>query len=137
MSDLMTLGSGTTLHTVYQKNVEEIFQRKVIAFTPPKTSSQWSAGPNTTRVVDLLRIERRFKVDGFIDSADRTKLKNVFKAGGVQSMTYLGETLSVIMEQLSIKEQASDWFDTNTTPAEPDQYEITFTCLEGTNIGSS
>ena len=72
-----------------------------------------------------MRIEIRYVVRGVIDSADESKIEDLFTGGGVFNMTYKGSTFSVNVEKLSIK-------DSNNK--ENDETEVMFTALVGVNL---
>lgn len=116
---------GTNQHTVYSTRVEEIRNATLTNITPPKSSANWSSGPNDTKVVDLLRKERRFSVDGYVDSADRAKIRALFESGGVFTMTYDGESISFIMDKLTITDSGEE---------RQDEFSVKFTGICGVNL---
>jgi len=110
--------------TIFTAQVEEILNKKLTNITPPTSTGNYSVGPKTTKVVDLLRIEERFSVRGAINESDKAALKGAFRGGGVVDFVWDGETFKVNMDKLSIKK------DTR----EDDHRDITFTCIVGENI---
>ena len=131
----MTTGRSTTIivmdngganqHTCYTTKIEESYTATLTNITPPKSSANWSSGPNDTKIVDLLRMERRFSVDGLIDSADRAKLRALFKSGGVFTMTYDGESISFKMDKLTITDSGDE---------RQDEFPVKFTGIVGVNL---
>lgn len=121
--------SGTNQITVYTTIVEEVLNKKLTNITPPTSTANKDSGPKPTKIVDLLRIEQRFTFDGKILSTDRTKLRNVFNAGGTVTLEYAGSDYEVNIEKLSIKEEPEDAGTSN-----PDYYLIKFTCIVGEAI---
>ena len=111
--------------TVYTTSCEKIYSKKLVAITPPQSTANYGSGPKDTKVVDLLRIEVRFTVKGLINSADESKIQNLFNAGGVFNMEYKGSTFAINSEKLTI---------TNDNKTEQDETTVMFTALVGVNL---
>jgi len=127
--------SGQSAITIHTDRVEELFNKKLTVVTAPTSSANFSAGPKDPGIVDLLKVERRFRVVGHVDiGADHTELKAIFNAGGVVTMIYAGETLTVNFEKLQITEVGEDSNQTNTPRLD---YPAEFTCITGVNIGGT
>jgi len=116
---------GTNALTVYTESCEKIYSKKILGITPPTSTGNQESGPKNTKIVDLLRIEIRFSVRGSIDSADETKIQNLFNAGGVFNMKYKGSTFTINPEKITI---------TNDNKSENDETAIMFTALVGVDI---
>jgi len=115
---------GSNELIVYSTLIEEIFNKKLTAINPPQSTANWSSGPKATRIVDLLRIEERFSVTGYIDEGDKSKIKDLFKQGGVFNMTYEDGTISINMDKLTLSKETT----------ENDERGVQFTCIKGVNI---
>jgi hypothetical protein len=125
---------GTNAMTVYTTNVEEIQSKTLINIVPGTATANWSVGPKDTKVVDLLRVEKRFNVDGYIDIADRSKLRNILNAGGTFTMTYAGEAFTVNVEKFSLYERGDFQEDTNSPSDNPQQLEVKMSLIVGINV---
>ena len=116
---------GDNALTIYTTSCEKIYSKKLTAITPPQSTANKGDGPKDTKIVDLLRIEVRFTVKGLIDSADESKIQNLFNIGGVFNMKYKGSTFVINSEKLTI---------TNDNKTENDETAIMFTALVGINL---
>ncbi len=116
---------GTNALTVYTTSCEKIYSKKIVGVTPPQSTANYASGPKDTKIVDLLRIEVRFAVKGVINSADESKIQNLFNAGGVFNMKYKTIPFAINMEKLTI---------TNDNKTENDETAIMYTCLVGVNM---
>ena len=110
---------------VYVISFEKIYAKKLTSITAPQSTANWESGPNETKIVDLLRLETRFSVNGFVDSADESKLDNLIKAGGVINLLWNSVTYTCNFEKVST-------LDTNQE--EQDETKVLFTCIVGGNI---
>ena len=75
-SDIMTtigdsylITDSTTIVVVYVELMDEIHNKLLKLIKKPQSSANWEKGPKDTNIVDLLRIEYRYSVTGFIDSS--------------------------------------------------------------------
>lgn len=125
IANIILDGGGDNDLTIYTTSCEKIYSKKVVAITPPQSTANYDAGPKDTKIVDLLRIEVRFSVKGSIDSADESKIQNLFNKGGVFNMEYKGTTFAINTEKLTI---------TNDNKSEHDETTIMFTALVGINL---
>lgn len=114
--------------TIYTIKVEEIKSKPLQTITPPQL--QYGSAPKDTIIVDLLRAETRFNIDGVIDAADRTKLRDIFESRGTFTMDYAGITYVVNSEKISIIEIPEDAGDLN-----PETFIVKFSVIEGVNYG--
>jgi len=118
------LGTGGTAVTIYTSSCEKIYSKATTKITPPQSTANWSAGPKDTKILDLLRIETRYAVKGYVDSSDESKIEDLFNQGGVFNMEYKSSTFSVNIEKLSI---------TNNNSSEQAETDVMFTVIVGTN----
>ena len=116
---------GDNALTIYTESCEKIYSKKVVGITPPQSTANYASGPKDTKIVDLLRIEVRYTVKGSIDSADESKIQNLFNAGGVFNMKYKTLTFTINIEKLTV---------TDNNKTEHDETAIMFTCLVGVNL---
>ena len=116
---------GSNELTVYTTSAEKIYNKTLTKVTAPQSSANWASGPKDTKIVDLLRIETRYAVKGYIDSADETKLETLFNQGGVFNMTFKSSTFEINIEKLSIVDNNSN---------EQDETDIMFTAIVGVNL---
>ena len=125
----ITLDSaGTNELTVYTTSCEKVYSKQLQGITPPQSTGNYGSGPKSTIIVDLLRIETRFTVKGYIDSADETKLENLMIKGGIFKMTWKSTDFYINFEKIQI---------VNDTKTEQDETDVMFTALVGTNFGGS
>jgi hypothetical protein len=126
MTNNVILGSGSIVITAHTTSVKENWTKKIVSFTPP--SNDTSTGPKTTKIVDLMRIERRFTVNGFIDSADIPNIRTLVKIGeskgGILQMVWDSETMNINIDKLDIDKKEN----------ENDEREIMFTCVVGESV---
>ena len=129
--------------TIGTTNVEEIWSRvDLIKINAGVSSLNWGSGPTPTKVVDLLRINRRFNIDGWIsddegmstgdtspDAIDKKlDLEALFQSGGIITIsTTTAVEKSVILEKLAITELTED------AEANPTKFRIKFSALEAEN----
>ena len=125
---------GANALTVYTINIEEIKSKKIIPIVPGTATANWIVGPKDVKIIDLLRVETRFNVDGYIDAADRSKFRNIIAAGGTFTMTYAGVAYTVNMEKFSIFERGEFQEDTSSPSDNPQQYDVKFSLLVGVNV---
>lgn len=119
------LGTGDDAVTIHTTSCEKIYAKVTTKITPSQSSANWSAGPKDTKIVDLMRIEIRYAIRGYIDSADEDKLDSLFKQGGVFNMNYKSETFTTNFEKLSVTENNS---------SEQDETDVMMTVIKGVNL---
>ena len=134
----ITLTHGSTSVEIAVIIDEEILNKILTKITPPVSSANYDAGKKDTKLVDLLRIEERINIDGHLitdstnnSSAKKANLKTIFKAGGVFSITYEGDTYNGNLEKLSIKKHISDGTEPKTNEV---GYDVKFTLIKGVNL---
>ena len=97
------LGEGTGAVTVYCTEVKKIYKKVFVKITPPQSTANWTAGPKSTKIVDLLRLDVTLAVENaFIDSADETKLDALIKQGGVVKAVWNSADYYVNFDMVSI-----------------------------------
>ena len=111
--------------TVYTVIVEHVLNKLLTSITPPTGTANKAAGPKSTKIIDLLRVEERFAITGHIDEADISNIQALFKAGGTFTMEYDGDDLTVNIQKLSIRKD---------NKREDDHRDVMFTCIKGVNI---
>jgi len=131
--------------TVGITGFEDIMGKELpIVLVLPQAQPNWGTGPKTVKIVDLLKITQRYILDGNLinDSAagdtsttpeDKLDdLKDMFKAGGVVTLTYKGVAHTVQLDgSLSAKEVLAGGID----PVDGEVgYELKFTLLEGEDL---
>ena len=121
----VVIGTGTTV-TIYTASVKKTYVKTLTQITPAQSSANWAAGPKDTKVVDLLRVQIRFTVNGHIDSTDQAALQNYFIAGGVFNMAWDSANYSINIDKLEIDKSAKE--------GEQDERAVTFTAVVGVNI---
>jgi len=115
---------GTNQITIYTILVEEIINKKITEIDPPQSSANWSSGPKTSKLVDLLRTNERFAVTGLINKSDKSKMKNIINTGGVLVMEWEDEDFNVNLDKETI----------TTDDREDDHKQVQFTCVVGEDI---
>lgn len=119
------LGTSTQI-TVYTTSVEKVYNKTLAVLTPPTPTGNWGSGPKDTKILDLLRIEVRLNVTGYIASSDIANVEALENGGGVFNLTWRGTDYTVIFEKLSIKDDEKS--------GEQDETYIAFTALVGINM---
>lgn len=132
---------------------EENMSRILTQFTPPVTSGKWSNGKTATKIIDLLRIEERITIDGYIvtglastttanvdgngddtyseenlASDKKDDLKDIYKAGGTCWLEYMGTNYQGIIEKLQVKGEVKDGLEPNDSEV---GYSVKFTFIKG------
>ncbi len=133
----IVLGSGTNAVIIETNKVEEIQSNQIISITPPSNTTL-----QDTLVVDLLRVQIRFNVDGKILYADRTKFRNLMSTRGLFLMKYDAEglgpgneqTFNVIFEKFQITEVPRGEHDQGL---DPKYLTIKFSVLKAESYESS
>lgn len=122
----MTLDDGGSNELeVYVVLSEDARQKRLTNIVPPTSKQQRGSGPKANKVVDLLRIERRLIITGWIELTDKSKFWNVFNAGGSFSVTFDGDTFDANFEKANMKKSSTN---------EADEREVMFTLVVGEDI---
>ena len=114
MSSNITLSkTGYPSVTIHTSRITENFSNAIDQFNLLKTPTNYTDGPEKL-VLDFLKLGRVFEFQGFIAddqgtsaTTSRTRLINLFKAGGTRKFTYLGTTHSGVMTGLQLREIAA------------------------------
>ena len=124
MDNVILDKGGSNPVTVYVVVAEQIFNKTLTTITPPTSTANKAAGPKSTKIVDLLRIEERFAITGHINEVDVSAAISIFKAGGTFTMEYDSEDITVNIEKFNIRKDKR----------EDDHREVIFTCIRGVNL---
>lgn len=116
--------------TVSTTRVEQNITKVITIVTPPTTNQNKAEGPSTSMIVDLMMIEYRWMVDGYIDVSDRVKFESLPALKGI-TMEYLGVDILVNMEKCSIVEESTD---SDTSRTSDETYSVKFTVVKGTDM---
>jgi len=118
---------GSNEHKIYATVVEEIYSKpKLKKINIPRPKSEWGSGARKTKILDLLQVESRFSIDGWIDWSDRTKLRNIVsQQGGIFTLEYDGTDYSMAVEKYVLKNEAKK---------ENNEAEVKFIAYVGENL---
>lgn len=117
--------------TIYATEIKHYFRKNLINILPATSSGNWVAGVKPTKVVDLLRMEERFQITGFIDASAEAQLYLALTQGGVVAFSYAGPYYSV---STTVAVDALDTMLNPKTDGEQDELAIVLTCIVGVNI---
>ena len=137
--------------TIATRQDEETGVKIISPLTFPTTSAKWENGPKTTKIVDLLRIEKRVTYNGYLSNnlnpdsgtglsndtsqtaeGKKADFKSIFEAGGVVTVYAAdGTTFTANFDKYSIKRIVSDGQSNNYDEAE---FEIMFTVVKGVDL---
>ena len=115
---------GDNQVTIYTTRVEEMLSKKLLNITPPQSTANRAAGPKDTKIVDLLRVEERFSIKAQYDSTNKSKLKGMFKQGGVIKMEWESEDYWVNFDKMTLFKDER----------ENSEREMEFTCIVGVDL---
>ena len=122
---------GTNQLTVYSSQIVETWNKDIKLIKRPQTKSAAASGPKATKILDLLKVEQRFELRGFIDKADKTKARNVLKTKGPVTITnYDSESLSGVFDKIEITKTSQEIKDMVVTAG--DRIETEFLEFTGT-----
>jgi hypothetical protein len=102
INDAILDSGGVNQITIYCEKID-VTRNKILTIV--KTPSTGTI--KETKVLDLLRSEKRITINGFINSADKTKLSNIFETKGPTNLNYDGTTDKVNIERYSLSKDAS------------------------------
>ena len=120
------LGTGDDAITVYTTRCKKTYIKTLVKINPPQSSSNWGSGVKDTKMVDLLRIEVRFTINGYVASADQSGLEALITAGGTFNMAWNSTDYEINSDKLEIIEDSSD--------GEQDEMGIMMTAIVGIDI---
>ena len=121
------LATGGDQVTVYASSIKESYAKKLILIQPGQSTANRDLGPKKTKQLDLLRLTLVFTVNGYISSAQRTRLRDLMKAGGTFNMNYDSEDFDVNFTKLDIDNNPSK-------TGEQDEYDVMFSVTEGEDV---
>lgn len=128
-------GNITAVEVSVSKD-EEILNKVLTKITPPEPDKE--ADGNITLILDLKNIERRINIDGHLvkdttstSSEKKRWLIEMFKAGGVLTMTYEGSNIDGNIEKLMINKIMFDGGEPNLEEA---GHSLKFTFLVGNDM---
>lgn len=146
MTDNINISKGSFSVDVETTDVTEGYTKKLILIKPPQSKTNQSTGPTDNIIVDLLIITRVLSIKGAITGTDtltakvvRDKLKSIYNGGeingGVETITYDGETITGFMEKLVIiqgsKDEPSDFESNPEKYQEVIKYDVSFDFVQG------
>lgn len=135
MTAEIVLDSGGQNLTVYTSRVEQITNKMLAPLTFPQTGQNYAEGPKDTKILDLLRIQTRFNIDGKIIFTDKSKLTNINNAGGVFTMDYAGTSYNVNFEKFAIMDDSGKIDRKGVN--DPEWLGVKFSVLVGENLQSA
>jgi hypothetical protein len=138
---------GTTKQVTIpiERDVENI-TKSVTVIPFPKSTKEYPVNGGTgniTKIIDLLKIEERLTINGYLVSGTYTSdssttsqgrksdLKLISKAGGVVSITYEGETFNAAIDKVDIERVTSDGIEVNDNEA---GYSVIITFVRGEDL---
>jgi len=150
-----TLAKGAYTVTIYAMEVIDHMTNKISTITPGSSRQKQSDGPKATKVIDLLRITRTFKIRGYLTGATaKSDILSITKgaglSGGVAVFSYPdggdATSFNVFVQDVTISQKPSDepsgtWIDgvwqAGVLPSDVMRYDLDLTLVEGTTIGGS
>lgn len=126
ISDSYIITDSATVIVVYVELVDEIYNKLLKLIKKPQSSANWDRGPKDTKIVDLLRVEYRYSIRGYIDSASKTDIQALFIKGGIFLMYWDGSRFDVNMDKLTVSKSSKF--------GEQDERKVIFTVVEGINL---
>lgn len=128
----------TSFRIVWNKTLQ-------VKLTSPQTKSNWGNGPKTTKLLDLLRVEKAFVVGASIveglgsgdsSSVAEDKLNDllgIIEAGGVFAFAYGGTSYNVNLDGIiNVEEQFG--LDGGTESDGMERYTVQMTIIQGEDL---
>jgi len=137
-----TLSKGAYTATIYSVEITEDLSNKLSVITPPTGKQNQDGGAKPSKVVDLLRITRKFLIKGYLTgNTDKAALINIIKGGGLKGgvVTFSypdgadATSFNVFIESSKIKQISTD--EPDSASDDSIRYDIDITLVEGTTIG--
>lgn len=126
VGDSYFITDSTKVVVVYVELMDEIYNKMLRLIKKPQGSANWSLGPKDTKIVDMLRVEYRYSVRGYIDSASKSDIQALFIKGGIFLMYWDGGRFNVNMDKLTVSKSSKF--------GEQDERRVIFTVVEGINL---
>jgi hypothetical protein len=133
----VTLTKGSTVVTIYTARVVEDVVKDLRKIKPPTSSGKRDVGAKDVKILDLLIIEERFTISGFVDVADKATLRGLVTSGGTMSLAWDGDTIEVNCDKLSITKDEATYSRDESTEAVTgarNMRSVTLTCIKGTDL---
>lgn len=145
----MTITDGVRTLTVDLIKMEKILNNKLNQFTPPKSTARQTTddadsqfGENTPKIVNLLRIDTIYTINGVISQGSvgsdsnsdvqlrKDDLEDLYRSGAILTFNYDNETgVTGLMQKLTITKIIDDGQNAyNTSEA---GYTVMFTLFRG------
>ena len=138
----LTLSKGVYTVTIYASSVDDSYDNKIFMITPPTGRQKQDAGPKDTKVVDMLRLTRTFKITGYIlSNTVKSDLIKIIEGAGVKggsiTLSYPdgGDSTSfnVFIQNFSIKQVSSD--EPTSPPDDMAKFEVSISLVRGIPVG--
>ena len=138
----LTLSKNSISVTLYARRIEDGFKNKLTTITPASGRQSQSAGPKDTKVVDLLRLTRSFRIDGYVVSnTDKASLISLIEGAGTNggaitlSFSEGGDATSfeVFVEDCIFVYESQD--EPASPPSDLAKHSVNITLIRGTQIG--
>jgi len=133
----INLTKGAYSVTIYCMQIEDGFSNKIFNITPATGKNRQDDGPKEVKVVDLLRITRSFRIQGYIlSNAVKNDLIKIVEGaeekGGSVTMAYAdgGDATSfgVYVESCIITQKAID--EPSSDPGDLAKFDINMTLIK-------
>jgi len=129
-ADIMVSGEayniGTNLTRVDIQTMKSIVTKKLIMIPRPQSSANYSSGPRKPKILDLLIMENRYQIIGYIDSIFQTAFENIVQGGGVFNMEFNGINYDVNCDKYEL--------NLIEDKAKQDEMMVQFTVIIGENV---
>ena len=122
--DLITFGDANI--EFLAEDVEEVIMKKMSLIPRATSTNNYGLGAKDTLVLDLLMVEHRFTIKGYISKTNRPLLRNLVTAGGTFKMVWDGTNYVINCEKISIKKSARNG-------VQPERY-VMMTVVVGVDI---
>jgi hypothetical protein len=145
----ITISKGSLsveIHTVdgTAENIKNTL--KIIAGSGGTTEGNQSGGPKDTKVIDLLRIQESYHIEGYLTADDtytakqvkdnlRTIVKGAQTNGGEITMVYEDENITGYIEDITIKKIINDdVVGSGYSSKDSAEYRVTIEFVKGVSI---
>ena len=138
----LTIAKGAYSVTLYAKQIEDGFTNKLTQITPATGRQTQSSGPTTTKVVDLLRLVRSFRIDGYVVSNTvKSDLVKIIEGGGTDgggiTLTFSeggdATSFTVFVESCIFTYQSQD--EPTSPPSDQAKHAVNITLIKGEQVG--